>query len=148
MKVILLEDVKKLGKKGEIVEVSTGYATNFLFKKKLGVEATNKHLNDLKLQKESEKRRQEEILEEAKKLAKEIENKQITISIKAGEEGKLFGSVSTKEIVKEVKKQLGIEVDKKKIQLDEPIKTLGNHIIQIKLHPTVMAKLTVKVAKS
>lgn len=145
MKVILLDDVKKLGKKGELVDVNDGYARNFLLKKKLGVEATNNALNDLRLKKEADKRRQLELLEEAKELAAQLKESKVTIKIKAGDGGRIFGSVSTKEIAKSIKEQLNLSIDKKKMQLDEPIKSLGSHVIPIKIHPKVTAELTVKV---
>lgn len=148
MEVILLEDVKALGKKGEIVSVNDGYARNFILKKKLGIEANSKNLNDLKLQKANEAKIAQEKLDEAKRLAAEIEEKQVTVSIKSGEGGRTFGSVSTKEIAEAVKKQLGYDLDKKKMVLDEPIKTLGTHIIQLKLHKDVVGKLTVKVTEA
>lgn len=147
MEVILLEDVKNLGKKGEIVKINDGYARNFVLPKKLGIEANNKNLNDLKLQKANEERLALEKLQEAKILAVKIEEKPVTVSIKAGEGGKTFGSVSTKEISQEVKRQLGFEIDKKKMVLDEPIKTLGTHIIKVKVHKEVTANLTVKVTE-
>ena len=147
MEVILLEDVKNLGKKGEIVKINDGYARNFVLPKKLGIEANNKNLNDLKLQKANEERLALEKLQEAKILAVKIEEKPVTVSIKAGEGGKTFGSVSTKEISQEVRRQLGFEIDKKKMVLDEPIKTLGTHIIKVKVHKEVTANLTVKVTE-
>lgn len=145
MEVILLEDVKALGKKGEIVKVSDGYARNCLLSKKLGVEATSKNLNDLKLQNANKAKIEKEKLEEAKALAEKIGELSVTLNIKSGEGGKTFGSVSTKEIAQAVKEQLGMDLDKKKMVLDEPIRTLGNHIIQVKLHKEVTANLTVKV---
>lgn len=145
MKVILLEDVKKVGKKGEIVEVSDGYARNFLFAKKLGAEATNKTINDVKLQKASEARREQEIYEEALQLSERIKAASITVPIKTGDGGRIFGSVSTKEIAKEAKDQLGLEIDKKKMQLKDAIKAVGTYVIPIKLHAKVTAELTVKV---
>ena len=145
MKVILLEDVKALGKKGQIVDVSDGYARNAILPKKLGVEATSKNLNDLKLQNANKAKIEKEKLEEAKALAEKIGELSVTLNIKSGEGGKTFGSVSTKEIAQAVKEQLGMDLDKKKMVLDEPIRTLGNHIIQVKLHKEVTANLTVKV---
>ena len=139
MKVILLQDVKSLGKKGEIVNVNDGYARNFIIPKKLGLEATGKNLNDLKLQKNNEKKVAEENLEAAKELAAKIAD------IKVGEGGRTFGSVSSKEIAEEVKAQLNLNVDKKKIQLKEAIKTLGTHNVSVKLHPQVTAELKVVV---
>ncbi|MBQ8730554.1 MAG: 50S ribosomal protein L9 [Lachnospiraceae bacterium] len=148
MEIILLQDVKSLGKKGEIVKVNEGYARNFILPKKLGVEANNKNINDLKLQKANADKIAKQQLEDAKVFAAKIEEKPVTVGLKTGENGKLFGSISTKEIAVEAKKQLGFEIDKKKIQLDEPIKTLGTHIISVKVHREVTAKLTVKVVET
>lgn len=147
MKVILLEDVKSLGKKGEIVNVSDGYARNMILPKKLGVEANKKNLNDLKLQNQHTERVALENLEAAKKLAEEIEEKQVQVSIKTGEGGRIFGSVSTKEIAAAAKEQLDLELDKKKMQLPEGLKALGMHEVPIKLHPKVTATLRVKVVE-
>ena len=147
MKVILLEDVKSLGKKGQLVDVNDGYARNFILKKKLGVEATNKNLNDLKLQKAHEDKIAKEQLEAAQALAKDIESKEVVCTMKVGEGGKTFGSVSTKEIAQAVKEQLKLDLDKKKMVLDEPIKTLGVHNIKLKLHPKVTGTLKVKVVE-
>lgn len=145
MEVILLEDVKALGKKGEIVKVNDSYARNCLIPKKLGVEANSKNLNDLKLQNANKAKIEKEKLEEARALAEKLGELSVTLNIKSGEGGKTFGSVSTKEIAHAVKEQLGLELDKKKMVLDEPIRTLGNHIILVKLHKEVTANLTVKV---
>lgn len=145
MKVILLQDVKTLGKKGEIVEINEGYARNFVLPKKLGVEANNKNLNDLKLQKANEAKVAKEQLEQAQELAKQIEELSVVTYIKSGEGGKTFGSVSSKEIAKAMKEQHNIELDKKKISLQEAIKSLGVHEVVIKLHPKVSATLRVKV---
>ena len=143
MKVILLQDVKSLGKKGEIVNVNDGYARNFILPKKYGVEATGKNLNDLKLQKNNEKKVAQENLEAAKKLASELAEGQVELSIKVGEGGRAFGSVSSKEIAAAVKEQMNLDVDKKKIQLKEAIKSLGTHVVAVKLHPEVTAELKV-----
>ncbi len=147
MKVILLEDVKTLGKKGEIVNVSDGYARNFVLPKKLGLEATGKNLNDLKLQKANEEKVAKQILEEAKELAKKIEAGKVEVKIKVGEGGRTFGSVSTKEIAMAVKEQMGYDIDKKKIQLKDAIKTLGTHNVPVKLHQKVTAELKVHVTE-
>lgn len=147
MKVILLQDVKSLGKKDQIVDVSDGYARNFVLPKKLGIEATSKNLNDLKLKKAHEDKVAAEILAEAQALAGQMKEESITLSIKVGEGGKTFGSVSSKEIAEAVKKQLGHDIDKKKIVLKEPIKSLGTHIVDIKLHTKVTAQLSVKVTE-
>ena len=148
MKVILLEDVKALGKKGQIVEVSDGYAKNFILKKKLGVEANSTNMNDLKLQKARDEKVAKEQLEAAKELAKVLEDKSVVVKIKAGEGGKAFGSVSSKEIAAAYKEQCGMEIDQKKIQLPESIKTFGVHEIPVKLHPQVTGKLKVKVQEA
>ena len=148
MKVILLEDVKSLGKKGEIVNVNDGYARNCIFPKKLGIEATNKNLNDLKLQKANEDKKAQALLDEAKELAKKVEAGKVTLAIKVGEGGRTFGSVSSKEIAVEVKKQMNLDIDKKKIQLKDAIKTLGTHNVPVKLHPKVTAELKVVVTEA
>ena len=147
MKVILLEDVKSLGKKGEIVTVSDAYARNVIFAKKLGLEATGKNLNDLKLQNKHADKVAQEQLEAARALAKELEDKVVEVKMKAGEGGRTFGSVSTKEISAAVKEQLGLEIDKKKVQLKDAIKTLGTHSVPVKLHPEVTAELKVIVSE-
>jgi large subunit ribosomal protein L9 len=148
MKVILLEDVKKLGKKGEVIEVSDGYARNFVLHKKLGIEATSKNLNDLKLQKTNEKKLADEVLQNAMDYKEELETKIITVKMKAGEGGKVFGSVSSKEIVKAYMLQENLEIDKKKIQIKDPIKAFGTYELDIKLHAKVIATLHVKVIEA
>ena len=147
MKVILLEDVKSLGKKGEIVNVNDGYARNFILPKKLGLEANGKNLNDLKLKKENEKKVSKENLEAAKALAEQIKAGQVELRIKVGEGGKAFGSVSSKEIAAAVKEQMGLDIDKKKIQLKEVLKSLGTHNVPIKLHPEVTVELKVLISE-
>lgn len=146
MEIILLEDVKSLGKKGEKYKVSDGYGRN-LISKKLCLEATAKNLNDLKLQKKHEEKVALEKLETAQKLGDSLKDKQVVMQIKAGEGGKLFGAISSKEISKEIQNQLGVEIDKKKIQLSDAIKTLGNHEVAIKLHPKVTTTIIVKVTQ-
>ncbi|MBU3840861.1 MAG: 50S ribosomal protein L9 [Candidatus Ruminococcus intestinipullorum] len=148
MKVILLEDVKSLGKKGDIVNVNDGYARNFILPKKLGVEATGKNLNDLKLQKNNEAKIAQENLDAAKALAKQLGEGKVVLTIKVGEGGRTFGSVSSKEIAEAVKEQLHLDIDKKKIQVKEAIKTLGTHIVSVKLHPEVTAQLNVSVKEA
>lgn len=145
MKVILLEDVKSLGKKGEVVNVNDGYARNLLFKKNLGIEATKQNLNDLKLQKQNNDKLEAERLEEAKKLAKELEQKEVVLAIKTGSDGRVFGSVSTKEIAEAAKEQLGYELDKKKMHLKDAIKSIGTFHVPVKLHPKVTVELKVVV---
>ena len=148
MKVILLEDVKSLGKKGELVEINEGYARNFILKKKLGLEATTKNLNDLKLKQANEEKVAKEQLEAAKVFAEELKEKVVKVSIKTGEGGRVFGSVSTKEIAAAAKTQLGLDIDKKKLHLQEPIRMVGTVIVPYKVHPQVTAELTVKVAEA
>lgn len=147
MEIILLEDVKSLGKKGDIVDVSDGYARNFVLPKKLGVEANAKNRNDLKLQKANADKVAQEQLEAAKELAGVLETKEVTLKMKSGEGGRAFGSVSSKEIAQAAKDQCGLELDKKKIQLPEPIKALGVYEVSVKLHPKVTGKLKVKVTE-
>lgn len=148
MEIVLLEDVKALGKKGQIVKVNDGYARNFILPKKLGIEATSKNLNDLKLQKANADKIAAEQLQAAKDLAADLAKKSITLSIKAGEGGRAFGSVSSKEIAKAIHDQLGMEIDKKKLVLPEPLKTFGTHEVPVKLHRDVTGKLAVKVVES
>ena len=148
MKVILLEDVKALGKKGQVVNVSDGYARNLLLHKKLGVEATGKNMNDLKLQKAHEDKVAQENLDAAKAFAEELKDKQVTVGIKVGEGGRTFGSISAKEIAEAAKAQLGYELDKKKLQLSAPIKELGTTMVPIKLHPKVTGELKVVVKEA
>ncbi len=147
MQIILLQDVKALGKKGELVNVSDGYARNFILPKKVGLEANAKNLNDLKLQKAAEEKKQKEILEEAKVLAKDLESKTLELKIKTGEGGRTFGSISSKEIAQELKTQYSLDIDKKKLQINDPIKTIGTHTVPVKLHPQVTAELKVKVSE-
>lgn len=148
MKIILLQDEKKLGKKGDIIEASEGYARNYILPKKIGVEATPKNMNDLKLQKANDAKVAQEQLDAAKALAAELETKQVIVKIKAGENGRTFGSVSTKEIAAAVKEQCNLEIDKKKIQLPEALKNFGSYEVAVKLHVQVTAKLTVKVVEA
>lgn len=148
MKIILLQDEKKLGKKGDIIEASEGYARNYILPKKIGVEATSKNLNDLKLQKANNEKIAQEQLDAAKALAQELSTKQVIVKIKAGEGGRTFGSVSTKEIAAAVKEQHNLEIDKKKILLPEALKNFGSYEISVKLHPQVTGKLTVKVMEA
>ena len=148
MKVILLEDVKSLGKKGELVEVNEGYARNFILKKKLGLEATARNMNDLKLKKANEEKVAKEQLEAAKVFAEELKEKVVTVSIKTGEGRRVFGSVSTKEIAAAAKTQLNLDIDKKKLNLQEPIRMVGTVIVPYKVHPKVTAELKVKVVEA
>ncbi len=145
MEIILIQDVKSLGKKGEIVKVSDGYARNFILPKKLGLEANAKNLNDLKLQKAAQAKLEKEQLEAAQALGEKIEGSAVTVRIKTGENGKVFGSVSVKEIAEAMKEQLGLDVDKKKISIANPIRNEGTFSATVKLHPQVSSELTVKV---
>lgn len=147
MKIILLEDVKSLGKKGEIVNVSDGYARNYVLPKKLGVEANAANRNDLKLQKANADKVAKEQLEKAQELAKALEAKEVVLKMRSGEGGRAFGSVSSKEIAAAAKEQCALELDKKKIQLPEAIKALGVYEVSVKLHPKVTGKLRVKVVE-
>jgi large subunit ribosomal protein L9 len=145
MKVILIQDVKSQGKKGDIVDVSDGYARNFLLAKKLGLEATSRNLNDLKLKKAHEDKVAAEVLAEAQALAEALNEESVTLPIKVGEGGRTFGSISSKEIAEACKKQLNRDIDKKKIVIRDQIKAVGTYTIDIKLHTKVTAQLTVKV---
>ena len=148
MKVILLQDEKKLGKKGDIIEASEGFARNYILPKKIGVEATARNLNDLKLKKANQDKIAQEKLETAKALAAELETKQVVIKMKAGEGGRAFGSVSSKEIAAACREQAGVEIDKKKIQLEDNLKGFGSYEVTVKLHPQVTGKLLVKVVEA
>ena len=148
MKVILLEDVKSLGKKGQIVNVSDGYARNMILPKKLGVEATSKNLNDLKLRKANEEKVAQENLDAAKAFAEELSTKAVILTLKVGEGGRTFGSVSSKEISEAAKKQLNLDIDKKKLQLENPIRNLGVTNVPVRLHPKVTGSLKVWVKEA
>lgn len=147
MKIILLEDVKSLGKKGQVVDINDGYARNYVLPKKLGIEANNKNMNDLKLKNANDEKIAKQQLEAAKAFAAEMEKDEVIVSIKAGEGGRTFGSVSSKEIATAYKEQCGKEIDKKKIQLTEAIKNFGVYEVSVKVHPKVTGKLKVKVTE-
>lgn len=147
MKIVLLEDVKALGKKGEVVEVSDGYARNFIIPKKKGVEANQGNLNTLKLQKANEEKVAKERLDAAKELGDKINRSSVSVTIKGGKDGRTFGSVSSKEIEEAIRTQLQLDIDKKKLVIDEPIKTFGVHEVKVKLHKDVTATLRVKVGE-
>ena len=148
MKVILLEDVKSLGKKGQIVNVSDGYARNMILPKKFGVEATSKNLNDLKLRKSNEEMVAQENLDAAKAFAEELSTKEVILTLKVGEGGRTFGSVSSKEISEAAKKQLNLDIDKKKLQMENPIRNLGVTNVPVRLHPKVTGSLKVWVKEA
>lgn len=147
MKVILLEDIKNVGKKGQIINAKDGYARNFLFPKNLAIEATEGNLKNLEHKKQAQEEKEKQILEEAKALEEKLMEKTVLIKTKAGEGGRLFGTITTKEIADLLEKEDGISIDKKKFELDEPIKSIGEHYVRIKLHPTVNAKLKVIVTE-
>ena len=148
MKVILLQDVKALGKKGDVVNVSDGYARNAIFPKKLGVEANAKNLNDLKLQNQHADKVAQENYEAALAMAENLKDKKVTVKMKAGEGGRTFGSVSSKEISEAAKTQLGLDTDKKKLQLPNPIRNLGVTQVPVKLHPKVTGSLKVWIKEA
>ena len=146
MKLILLEDVKGVGKKGDVVNKNDGYALNFLIPKKLAVESTKSNINDLELKKKADERRKKEEYEEAKELGEKLKDKIVKVSVKAGENGKVFGSVTNKEISAALLQQTGIDIDKKKITFNDPIKMVGRRTVKVKLHPKVTVELTVEIA--
>lgn len=148
MKIILLKDEKKLGKKGDIINASDGYARNYILPQGIGVEATPANINDLKLQKANEKKVADEKLKEAQDLAARLSELTVNTTIKTGAGGRAFGSISSKEIAEECKNQHGITLDKKKIVLDDAIKAPGTYNVQIKLHPQVTGTLSVKVTEA
>jgi len=147
LKVILLQDVKTLGKKGDLVDVADGYARNFLFPKNMAVEATPGNLAKLEQEKKAKEKKLARQKMEAEELADKIKRCNLTLKVKAGAQGKLYGSINSKNIAEALKEQYGIDIDKRKIQLDEPIKAFGSYEVPVKLHPEVEAKLTVKVVE-
>ena len=142
MKMILLQDVKSIGKKGDLINASEGYAKNFLLPRKLAVEATKSNLNDYELKQKAEAKRKQEA------TAKELEDKVVTIKVKTGGNGKLFGSVTNKEVAEEIVKQTRLDIDKKKVSIGDPIKMLGERTAVIKLHPKVTAEVKVKIVEA
>ena len=148
MKVILLEDVKKVGKKGELVNVSEGYGNNFLLPKKLAVEATKSNMNELELKKKADDKRKKEEYEEALALAEKLNEIEVKVAVKTGDNGKVFGSVTTKEIGEALEKQFGIKVDKKKMVLGDSIKMVGTRTVKVKVHAKVTAEMTVKIVEA
>lgn len=142
MKVILLQDVKKIGKKGEVINVSDGYARNFLFPKKLAKEATDANLHILNNQKENERKQKLAEIESAQKLASELKGKEVKIEAKSGENGKLFGAITSKDVAQEINKVYKMNIDKKKIVMDT-IKVAGGYEIEVKLYPEVSTKMKV-----
>ncbi|WP_326906718.1 50S ribosomal protein L9 [Sedimentibacter sp. MB31-C6] len=148
MKVILLEDVKNVGKKGKIINAKDGYARNFLFPKNLAIEATQANLKNLENVKKKQEEKEREIYEEAKKLEESLMKVSMVIKSKVGENGKLFGSITTKEIAEQLEVENGITIDKRKFELEEPIKSVGNYSVKVKLHPQVTAKINVIVTEN
>ena len=148
MKMILLQDVKSVGKKGDLVNVSEGYAKNFLLPKKLGVEATKSNLNDYDLKQKAEAKRKQEELEEAQAIAKALEDKVVMVKVKTGENGKLFGSVTNKEVAEAIVEQTQLKIDKKKVSIGDPIKMVGERTAVVKLHPKVTAEVKIKIVEA
>lgn len=148
MKVILLQDVKSIGKKGELINASEGYAKNFLLPRKLGVEATKGNLNDYELKQKSEEKRRQDELESAQRVAEELKECVVTISVKTGGNGKLFGSVTNKEVADAIVEQTKLDIDKKKVSIGDPIKMVGERIAVVKLHPKVAAEVTIKIVEA
>lgn len=147
MKLILQQEVKKLGKKGDIIEVSEGYARNFLLPQKLAIPATNSNVNVVKQQKAAEERKQQRVLDEAKVMAAQMAKIEVTVSVKTGEGGKLFGSVTSKDIADAIQAQHNIEIDKRKIELKDAIKSLGTYPVTIKIHPEVNTQIQVHITE-
>ena len=148
MKVILNKDVKGSGKKGQLVNVSDGYARNYLFPKGLAVEANAQALSELKNREASEKHRIEEEIKEAKETVKKLDGKTVKITANAGSNGKLFGSVTPKEIAEEIKKTFGTEIDRRKISLSDEIKNFGTYQAEIKIYQGISAKIFVMVGEA
>jgi len=148
MQVILMEDVKSLGKKGQLVNVSDGYANNFLLPKKKACLATKSNINELNLKEKAEERKKDEELKSAQKLCEKLNQINIKIVANIGDNGKLFGSITNKEIASELEKQYDVKIDKKKIILNDVIKNLGNHKVSIKLHPKVTAEINVQIVEN
>lgn len=145
MKVILQEEVKKLGKKGDVIEVSEGYARNFLLPKKLAVEATATNVNSITQQKASEARKQQRAIDEAKLMAAQLSKLEVTIAVKTGEGGKLFGAVTVKDVADALNAQHKIELDKRKIELKDAIKATGTYPVTIKVHPEITSRIQVHI---
>ena len=145
MKVILTQDVKSVGKKGQVIDASDGYARNFLLPKKMAVLADSKNMNELKTKQEANKYKKDMSMAAAKEVAEKMKNFQITFKLKAGENGKIFGSVTSKDIADELNKKYFVEVDKKKVMLDDSIKNLGTYNVEIKLFEGISGILKVNV---
>lgn len=148
MKLILLQDVKSIGKKGDLINASEGYAKNFLLPRKLAVEATKSNLNDYELKQKSEAKRKQEELEMAQEMAAVLKEQIVTIKVKTGGNGKLFGSVTNKEVADAIVEQTKQDIDKKKVSIGDPIKMVGERTATIKLHPKVTAEVTIKIVEA
>ena len=148
MKLILLEDVKSVGKKGDLINASEGYAKNFLLPKKLAVEATKSNLNDYELKQKADAKRRQEELEKAQETAAALKDKVVTIKVKTGGNGKLFGSVTNKEVADAIVEQTKLEINKKKVSIGDPIKMVGERTAVVKLHPKVSAEVTIKIEEA
>ena len=144
MKVVLLQDVKSIGKKDQLVNVSDGYARNFLFPRKLAKEATAGAVNDVKIKESAKAHHKQEEINAANEVKAKIDGKIVALKAKAGKEGKLFGAVTSKDVAAEMKKQLGVDIDKKKLVMDD-IKLFGSYECAVKIYPEITAKITVKV---
>ena len=147
MKVILIQDVKSQGKKDDVIEVNDGYARNFLFPRKLAIEATKTNVNELENRKASENFKAQQELKKAQEQGAQLKDKTFTLYEKTGAGSKLFGAVTSKEIAEAIKKVTGFEIDKKKISLSETIKTLGNYTAEIKLHTNVHVSVNIVIAQ-
>lgn len=147
MKVILLEDVKKMGQKGAVIEVAEGYARNFLFPKKLAAEATGGNLKNLQHIKEAENRKKEAVLQEARDLANKLEDIVVQVATKAGEGGKLFGSITSKDVAEALNRTHKISIDKKKVEIDGAVKSIGTYSVSVRLHPEVLARFRLQVVQ-
>ena len=145
MKIILLEDVKKLGKKGDMLEVSEGYGRNFLLPNKLAVEATSGKMTQLQHAKDHEVRQKEKELLQAKELGEKLSKTEVVVTTKAGDNGKLFGAVTSKELAELLKKDFGLTIDKRKIELKDPVKSVGEYFVTVKIHPEVHVQVKFKV---
>lgn len=144
MKVILVSDIKNVGKKDDLIEVSDGYARNFLFPKKLAIEANNSNLSNLEYKKEQERQERVKKIEEFQQIARNLQGKEIIVKTKIGNNGKLFGAITSKDICNEINSRFNLNLDKKKISFD-PVKTLGNYPISIKMCPEVSVNMILKV---
>ncbi|MDU4961267.1 MAG: 50S ribosomal protein L9 [Sporomusaceae bacterium] len=145
MKVFLLQEVKGLGKKDAIVEVSEGYARNFLLPKKLAMPATEAVIKQAKAQQAAQARREQQAMDEARMLASQLSKVSVSVSVKMGEGGKLFGSVSGKDVADAIESQHGLAIDKRKVELKEPIKSVGEYTAVVRIHPDVSAQVKVSV---